>query len=71
MKRIGLQEPSRGDVMELFNSLHAAHHTFNRRNFLRGVGLAGAAWMTPLGHLLAREAEKAGTSDAAQSVILL
>ncbi len=43
-----------------------------RRNFLRFAGLASATWMTPLGHYLARAAEKPGTlPDHAQSIIVL
>ena len=47
------------------------HGPVDRRNFLRVAGVAGIGWLTPLSHLLARQAEKAGRSDAAQSVILL
>jgi hypothetical protein len=43
----------------------------DRRNFLRAASIAGVGWLTPLGHLLARQAEQAGRADAAQSVILL
>ena len=42
----------------------------NRRGFLRFAGLAGATWLTPIGHLLAREAEGPAKSQA-QSIILL
>jgi hypothetical protein len=42
-----------------------------RRDFLRVAGLAGVTWLTPLGHLLARAAEKPGASGRAQSVIML
>jgi hypothetical protein len=45
--------------------------SLDRRTFLKGVGLAGVSWLTPLGHALARQAEEAGRRDAAQSVILL
>jgi hypothetical protein len=41
----------------------------DRRGFLRVAGLAGAAWLTPLGHLLAREAER--KRGPATSVIML
>jgi hypothetical protein len=51
--------------------LSTSWQTLHRRTFLKGTGLAGLSWLTPLGHLLAREAEKAGRDDAAQSVILL
>lgn len=40
----------------------------DRRSFLRLAGLCGAAWMTPIGHLLARAAER---RQPAQSIILL
>ena len=44
----------------------------NRRGFLRMAGLAGAAWLTPVGHLLARAAEAPGKPrDHAQSIIML
>jgi hypothetical protein len=43
----------------------------DRRNFLRAAGVAGMSWLTPLGHLLARQAEQAGPRGQAQSVILL
>lgn len=44
----------------------------DRRGFLRLAGLAGAAWMTPLGHLLARAAEApAERHRPAQSIIML
>ncbi len=43
-----------------------------RRGFLRTVGLSGAAWLTPAGHLLARAAEAKGKPrDHAQSIIVL
>ena len=43
-----------------------------RRGFLRTAGVAGAAWLTPVGWLLARAAEAPGKSrDQAQSIILL
>lgn len=45
---------------------HAAVH---RRTFLRLTGLAGASWLTGVGHLLARDAEKA--KGPATSVIVL
>ena len=44
----------------------------NRRGFLRTAGLAGAAWLTPVSHLLARAAEAPGKPrDHAQSIIML
>jgi uncharacterized protein (DUF1501 family) len=46
-------------------------HVLGRRSFLKFAGLCGLSWLTPLGHLLARQAEQAGRRDAAQSVILL
>ena len=43
-----------------------------RRGFLRVAGLAGATWLTPVGHLLARAAEAPGAPrDHAQSIIML
>lgn len=41
----------------------------DRRDFLRLAGLAGVSWLTPLGHYLARAAEK--TPEHASSVIML
>ena len=41
----------------------------HRRTFLRLAGLAGASWLTPVGHLLARDAEK--TRGPATSIIVL
>jgi uncharacterized protein (DUF1501 family) len=44
----------------------------DRRGFLRAAGLAGATWLTPVGHLLARAAEAPGPDRGrAQSIILL
>jgi hypothetical protein len=44
----------------------------DRRGFLRRAGLCGAAWMTPIGHLLARAAEApAARRRPAQSIIML
>jgi hypothetical protein len=44
----------------------------DRRGFLRLAGLAGVAWMTPIGHLLARAAEApAERHRPAQSIIML
>jgi uncharacterized protein (DUF1501 family) len=41
----------------------------DRRGFLRGAGLAGLGWLTPVGHLLAAEAERG--REPARSIILL
>jgi hypothetical protein len=41
----------------------------DRRHFLRFAGLAGVSWLTPVGHWLARAAEK--TSEPATSIIML
>lgn len=46
-----------------------SHHT--RRSLLRGTGIAGLSWLTPLSELLAVEAEKAPKGKPARSVILL
>jgi hypothetical protein len=44
----------------------------NRRGFLRVAGLAGATWLTPISHLLARAAEAPGKRDGpASSIIML
>ena len=44
----------------------------HRRDFLRVVGLAGTAWLTPVSHLLARDAEVPGKRrEPARSVIVL
>jgi hypothetical protein len=43
--------------------------SLDRRGFLKLAGVAGAAWLTPVGHLLAREAE--GKRGPATSVIVL
>jgi uncharacterized protein (DUF1501 family) len=42
----------------------------HRRDFLKVAGLAGAAWLTPVSHLLARDAE-AKRREPARSVIVL
>ncbi len=42
-----------------------------RRDFLKVAGLAGLNWLTPVGHLLARAAEKDDKRRPAQSIILL
>jgi hypothetical protein len=41
-----------------------------RRDFLKAAA-AGVSWLTPVGHLLARAAEKAAGREPAQSIILL
>jgi hypothetical protein len=41
----------------------------DRRDFLRLAGLAGVSWLTPVGHWLARAAEK--SPEPASSVIML
>jgi hypothetical protein len=44
----------------------------NRRDFLRTACLAGATWLTPIGHLLARAAEdRSRPRGHAQSIIML
>jgi len=43
--------------------------SLDRRDVLRGLGLAGLSWLTPVGHLLAARAER--DRQPAQSVILL
>jgi hypothetical protein len=50
---------------------HLPHHPFDRRRFLQLAGLGALSWLTPVGQILARAAEKAGEKDQAQSVILL
>ncbi len=46
--------------------------TYGRRGFLRLAGLAGVAWLTPIGQLLARAAEApAERGRPAQSIIML
>jgi hypothetical protein len=44
-------------------------HEHNRRDFLRLAGLAGVTWLTPIGHMLARAAEK--KREPATSIIVL
>ena len=46
------------------------HGLLHRRGFLRLAGLAGVSWLTPVGHLLARAAEKDARKPA-QSIIML
>jgi uncharacterized protein (DUF1501 family) len=43
----------------------------DRRGMLRLAGLGGMAWLTPVAHLLAREAERAPRNEPAQSLIIL
>ena len=43
----------------------------SRRTLLRAAGLGGAAWLTPVSHLLAKAEEKAPRGATARSVILL
>lgn len=44
----------------------------NRRSFLQIAGLAGATWLTPVSHMLARAAEEPGKSKGlAHSIIVL
>jgi hypothetical protein len=45
--------------------------SLDRRNFLQLASLAGVGWLTPLGHLLARQAERDRTGGPARSVIFL
>jgi len=62
----------RFDVMnspELNQDCGTADH-FSRRTLLRAAGIAGLTWLTPLGQLLALDAEKKKDSRA-QSVIVL
>jgi hypothetical protein len=42
-----------------------------RRDFLKAAGIAGFSWLTPVGELLARAAEKGDKREPAQSIILL
>ena len=55
------------------NTLHACHSSehLTRRTLLRGFGVAGISWLTPLADLLAVEAETAPSGKPARSVILL
>lgn len=44
----------------------------NRRSFLQAAGIAGATWLTPVSHMLARAAEEPGKPRGqAQSIIVL
>jgi len=55
------------------NPIHACNSSehLTRRTLLRGAGVAGISWLTPLADLLAVEAEKAPQGKPARSVILL
>lgn len=44
---------------------------YSRRTLLKAAGLSGLSWLTPLGNLLAANAEAAPSGKPAQSVILL
>jgi hypothetical protein len=47
-------------------------HHLSRRGFFGMAGLAGAAWLTPVSHFLARAAERPnGEPERAQSIIVL
>lgn len=50
---------------------HVLSHRLARRRFLAAGALGGAAWLTPLARLLARQAEAAGARSRPQSVIVL
>jgi hypothetical protein len=50
---------------------HESAPTFGRRDFLKLAGLAGVGWLTPVGHLLARQAEQGRARRPAQSIILV
>jgi uncharacterized protein (DUF1501 family) len=47
------------------------HAPLDRRNLLQWAGASALGWLTPLGRLLAREAEQAKSKEPAQSVIIL
>jgi uncharacterized protein (DUF1501 family) len=49
----------------------AGHRLLARRDFLKLTSAAGLSWLTPVGHLLAQDAERSGSHEPAQSVILL
>ncbi len=51
--------------------MHPFTPNFGRRDFLKRAGAAGLGWLTPVSHLLARQAEKAPKHQPAQSIILL
>jgi uncharacterized protein (DUF1501 family) len=50
---------------------HAREHAFGRRDFLKLAAASGLGWLTPVGELLARQADAGGKEGPAQSVILL
>src|ERR1051325_8868358 len=54
---------------EINNSCCGSEH-FSRRTLLKMAGMAGLTWLTPLGQILALEAE-ANRDSCARSVILL
>jgi uncharacterized protein (DUF1501 family) len=56
--------------MNLFHSAMSPSG-IDRRHFLKLTGLAGLSWLTPVGHMLARAAEKGDKHEPAQSIILL
>jgi uncharacterized protein (DUF1501 family) len=46
-------------------------HFPERRDFLKLAGLSALSWLTPIGHLLARAAERGDQREPAHSIILL
>jgi uncharacterized protein (DUF1501 family) len=56
-------------IPELTNGCGGADH-FSRRILLKMAGMAGLTWLTPLGQILAMEAEKS-RDPRAHSVIIL
>lgn len=52
------------------SACHSPSH-YTRRTLLRGAGLTGISWLTPLAEILAVEAEKAPSGKPAKSLILL
>ncbi len=61
--------PLDSSTLQAMNCGSAAH--FQRRGMLKMMGLSGLAWLTPLGHLLARAAENQPRSEQPKSLILL
>jgi len=51
-------------------SCGSAEH-YSRRTLLKSAGMSGLTWLTPLGNLLAANAESAPSGKPAQSVVLL
>jgi len=47
------------------------HALLHRRSFLKWTGLGALSWLTPVSHLLADAAERSGSREPAQSIILL